>query len=209
MLSHYSSEFLALALVHLVAVLAPGVDFAITVRQSMRHGRRAGSYTALGIGCGMSVHIVYTLLGLSALLHSSPWLMRLAQWVGCAYLLYLSVGLLRSQPHRSELADAQPEHSAETSAWACWRLGFFTNATNPKATLFFLAVFSTLVQPSTPLWIQSLYGLWMCLINALWFTLVAWLFSSQTIRQRFLRQGHKIDRGMGVLLLALSLRLLL
>ncbi|BCQ67846.1 hypothetical protein PEQA60_18360 [Pseudomonas sp. Eqa60] len=63
MLSNYLGEFLALALVHFLAVVAPGPDFAVTIRQSVRFGRMTGVCTALGIGAGISVHVLYTLLG--------------------------------------------------------------------------------------------------------------------------------------------------
>lgn len=59
----YLREFLALAAIHFLAVVAPGPDFAVTIRQSVRFGRHAGIGTAVGIGAGISVHVIYTLLG--------------------------------------------------------------------------------------------------------------------------------------------------
>ena len=61
--SNYLGEFLALATIHFLAVVAPGPDFAVTIRQSVRFGRWVGICTALGIGAGISVHVLYTLLG--------------------------------------------------------------------------------------------------------------------------------------------------
>jgi threonine/homoserine/homoserine lactone efflux protein len=75
--TNYTNEFLALAAVHFLAVVAPGPDFAITVRQSVRFGRTVGMVTALGIGLGISLHVGYTLLGVGALLHTYPWLLQL------------------------------------------------------------------------------------------------------------------------------------
>ena len=208
----YLSEFLTLATLHLLAVMAPGADFAITVRQSVRHGRGAGLATALGIGAAISVHVVYTLLGLAALLHSVPWLQHIAQLLGAGYLLYLGIGLLRSQPapasvsvsvSASEGGIAAPQQSHA----AAFRQGFLTNATNPKATLFFLAVFTTVVHSSTPLWVQAAFGAWMCVTTALWFALVALLFSHPAVQRRFLAIGYWFERAMGALLVLLALRL--
>jgi threonine/homoserine/homoserine lactone efflux protein len=86
-------------------------------------------------------------------------------------------------------------------------VGFLTNATNPKATLFFLAVFTTVVSSSTPLGVQAGYGVWMCLVNAAWFVLVSRVFSRPGIRQTFLSVGHRFEQVMGGLMVVLALRL--
>lgn len=87
--------------------------------------------------------------------------------------------------------------------------GFLTNATNPKATLFFLAIFTTVISASTPLKVQALYGVWMCCVNALWFVIVALFFSSPRVRLLFMRMGHWFERTMGVILILFAGRLIL
>ncbi|MNN92359.1 threonine efflux system [compost metagenome] len=87
--------------------------------------------------------------------------------------------------------------------------GFLTNATNPKATLFFLAIFTTLISAATPLKVQALYGGWMCFVNALWFVIVALFFSSARVRVLFMRMGHWFERTMGVILILFAGRLIL
>ena len=86
-------------------------------------------------------------------------------------------------------------------------MGFLTNATNPKATLFFLAVFTTIVSPATPLPVQMIYGVWMCAVNASWFMLVALLFSQSTVQRTFLAVGYQFERAMGVFIVLLAVRL--
>ncbi len=61
----YGHEFLTLALIHFMAVILPGPDFVITVRQSVRYGYLIGCLTAIGIGVGISVHVFIPLLGLA------------------------------------------------------------------------------------------------------------------------------------------------
>jgi len=208
--SQYLNEFITLASIHFLAVIAPGPDFAVTIRQSVRFGRLIGVITALGIGAGISVHVLYTLLGVGALMHSAPWLLNVAKVIGGGYILYLGINLLRSkaQAARADFGQAADE-LPQQSLTKAFMVGFLTNATNPKATLFFLAIFTTVVSASTPLKIQALYGLWMCSVNALWFILVSLLFSSERVRQAFLQMGHWFERTMGVVLILFAGRLML
>lgn len=210
MYSNYLGEFLALATIHFLAVVAPGPDFAVTIRQSVRFGRLVGICTALGIGAGISVHVLYTLLGVGALMHTTPWLLTVAKVIGGAYILYLGVSLLRSKPKSAvEGEKTSDEPVVEQTLFKAFSTGFLTNATNPKATLFFLAIFTTIISASTPLQIQAFYGLWMCFVNALWFVVVALFFSSSRIRVLFMRMGHWFERTMGVVLILFAGRLML
>ncbi|MCB2255480.1 LysE family transporter [Pseudomonas chlororaphis] len=210
MLANYLGEFLALATIHFLAVVAPGPDFAVTIRQSVRFGRVVGLCTAIGIGAGISVHVLYTLLGVGALMHTTPWLLSVAKVVGGAYILYLGVSLLRSKPKTSlEGSEGDEDAAPRQTLPRAFMTGFLTNATNPKATLFFLAIFTTVISASTPLKVQALYGVWMCFINALWFVIVALFFSSPRVRLLFMRMGHWFERTMGVILILFAGRLIL
>src|SRR5690625_5464981 len=105
-MSAYAAEFFSLAIIHFLAVVAPGPDFAVTVQQSLAHGRRAGILTALGIGAGISVHVLYILLGFSALMHSEPSRMRFAELVGSIYLLYLGSHFIRHALRTAQIGRA-------------------------------------------------------------------------------------------------------
>jgi len=203
---NYLGEFLSLTIIHFLAVVAPGPDFAVTIRQSIRFGRRSGIGTAFGIGAGISVHVVYTLLGVGALMQATPLLLLAAELVGASYLLYLGSIFIRKVGQQTNGLSLDTSGGTK-SFYRSFVLGFLTNATNPKATLFFLAVFTTVVSAATPLSIQMLYGTWMCFVNATWFVLVSFIFASEGMRQRFLRIGHWFERFTGILLIVFSLRL--
>ena len=209
MATTYLTEFIELASVHFLAVVVPGPDFAVTVSQSVRNGRRIGMLTALGIGCGISVHVAYTVLGMGALMHTSHTWALTARLLGSIYLLYLAINLLRAKPASLQANVPMVMAEVSSSAWKAFSTCFFTNATNPKATLFFLAIFTTLVNNSTPLSVQVLYGVWMCSVNAGWFSLVSLLFSQTRVRSNFVRIGHWFERLMGVVLAIFAVRLML
>ncbi|MDO4904268.1 MAG: LysE family transporter [Lautropia sp.] len=203
-------EFLTLASVHFVAMAAPGPDFTLVMSQSVRHGRSAGIWVSLGIAAGLSIHVIYTVLGVGALMHTTPWLLNVARTSGAAYIGYVAWRMLRAQAAGATSGPAAEKKasSAQTSARELFAMGFLTNATNPKVTLFFLAIFTSVVDAQTPPWAQAGYGAWMCMVNAIWFSLVATFFATRRVRDLFLRLGHWFERIMGLLLMLFALRLL-
>jgi threonine/homoserine/homoserine lactone efflux protein len=82
-----------------------------------------------------------------------------------------------------------------------------TNVLNPKATMFFLAIFSQFVTPDTSMGVQALYGATCVVMTGLWFSFVAVVLTGQRIKSIFLRASRWIDRVCGVLLVGLGVRL--
>lgn len=202
----YLNEFLLVAMVHLLAVMSPGPDFAVVLRNSVGAGRRAGLTTAWGVGCGILVHVGYSLLGIGLIVSQSTWLFNLLKLAAAAYLFYLGAKALRSQP---QCLEGDLQAPARLSSRKAFANGFITNGLNPKATLFFLSLFTLVISPQTPLSIQALYGIYLALATAAWFCLVALLFSHARVRQGFSRLGHWFDRLMGAVLIGLGLQLVL
>lgn len=199
-------EFMTVALVHLLAVASPGPDFAVVVRESVTQGRRVGSWTALGVGCGIFVHVAYSLLGIGLIVSQSIVLFNLFKWLAAGYLLYLGWRALRARPMSLDTAD-EVGTTSDRSPWQAFVVGFVTNGLNPKATLFFLSLFTVVISADTPLWVQVGYGVYLAGATALWFLLVAWLFSRGRVRAGFARMGHWFDRLTGAVLIGLGVRL--
>lgn len=205
MITPYLHEFLMITLVHMLAVISPGPDFAIVIRQSISQGRKTALFTSLGIASGISVHILYTLLGIGLIISQSETALRAAQIAGSLYLTYLGINLLRSQKPTS--SEAFMINSRASSHKRAFMMGFMTNLLNPKVTLFFLAIFTTIVSTDTPLFVQSIYGVWIALTTALWFSSLSLLFSQQKIRNKFVSHGYIFERIMGTLLLIFAAKL--
>tara|TARA_Y100000296_G_C5146400_1_gene243937 strand:+ start:506 stop:1126 length:621 start_codon:yes stop_codon:yes gene_type:complete len=199
-------EFMTVALVHLLAVASPGPDFAVVVRESVTQGRRVGSWTALGVGCGIFVHVAYSLLGIGLIVSQSIVLFNLFKWLAAGYLLYLGWRALRARPMSLDTAD-EVDTTSDRSPWQAFVVGFVTNGLNPKATLFFLSLFTVVISADTPLLVQAGYGVYLAGATALWFLLVAWLFSRGRVRAGFARMGHWFDRLTGAVLIGLGVRL--
>jgi len=202
----YWAEFLTVALIHLLAVASPGPDFAVVVRESVAHGRRAGTYTAMGVGTAIFLHVGYSLLGIGLIVSQSIVLFNALKWAAAAYLLYIGFKALRAKP--ASASDAPVNVAAgERTARGAFTSGFITNGLNPKATLFFLSLFTVVINPHTPLWVQAGYGVYLAVATGIWFCLVARLFSQERVRAGFARMGHWFDRAMGGVLVALGLKL--
>jgi threonine/homoserine/homoserine lactone efflux protein len=205
----YWAQFIKVAVAHMLAVASPGPDFAMVVRQSLAHGRRAAVWTSVGIGSAILVHVTYALLGIGILLRTYPVAFTALKFAGAGYLAWIGVKALMVRP-RHGLAEAPfgskaaLTRPAEPAPRAAWTTGFVTNVFNPKATLFFVAIFASLIDPATPKVIQGAYGLWMALTTMAWFVTVSFFFTRERVRAAFLRGGHWIDWIMGAVLIGLA-----
>ena len=176
---------------------------------------KAAIWTSIGIGSAILVHVTYALLGIGILLRTYPVAFTAVKFAGAGfYLAWIGVKALMSRP-RHGLAEAPfgsraaVTRPAEPAPRAAWTTGFLTNVFNPKATLFFVAIFATLIDPATPKPIQGAYGAWMSATTMAWFTMVSLFFTRESVRSAFVRGGHWIDRIMGVVLIGLAAALAL
>ena len=197
-------ELFTVATITILAVISPGADFAMVTRNSMMLSRRAGMLTAVGIALGVLVHVAYSVLGVGLVISRSILLFNLIKYLGAAYLVYLGVTMLRA---RAEVPGAAMVKAL--SDLGALRIGFLTNATNPKTTLFVVSLFTQVISPQTPLLIQLGYGAFMSLAHLLWFMLVACAFSSAPAQRMVASARHHVERAIGGVLVCLGLTLAL
>lgn len=188
-----------------LAVASPGPNLAVTLRNSVAYSRAAGVYTALGLALGNAVHATYCLVGIGALISRSIQLFNALKWLGAAYLIYVGIRSLLSA--RSDADVGRPGSVRAMGRAAAVRAGFLTNLLNPKVTLFFLALFTQIVEPGTSLSARALYSVTMVGLEFGWFALVAVLISQRVVRRRFLGVAHWVERATGAVLIALRVRL--
>lgn len=212
------SEFCSVALVHWIAVISPGPDFAVTVKNAVSRGRRAGVLTAVGIAAALSVHTFYSLFGLGYVLQRWPMLTTWIQILGALYLCYLGATGLKAffspaNPSTPSIQDAQgaqgrvgsgmPSPHTHSPFWQ----GFLTNVLNPKAMIFFVAIFSQLVSPLTPLSFRLIYIVEMVVATALWFIFVTELFVRGNQNQSLRKILRYTDPVMSTLLLVIGFKI--
>ncbi len=199
-------EFLTVVVVHLLAVMSPGPDFVMTSKNSLVYSRKVGVYSAIGLGLGILIHVTYSLMGISLIISKSILLFSVLKFAGAAYLIYIGYKSLRA---RSQKLQVKEVGGNDLGSLAAIRMGFFTNVLNPKASLFFFALFTQVISPQTPKTIQVLYGLEMSVMTFVWFALVATILSHKLVKARFISVQHHLEQLFGVVLIALGIRVAL
>lgn len=207
-------EITAVGVITLLAVISPGPDFAMITRLTLSGGRRAGLFGALGIACGIGVHLSYTLIGLGVLLAERVWVLTTLRYLGAGYLIWMGLAVFWPDLRawvlgRPKTAQQSIEMGVSTTrpVKAFW-LGFGTNALNPKTMLFIVAIFSQVISPTTSTLIELAYGLYIALCHLLWFALVATLLSWAPLRSKMATAKAHIEKGVGLCLTAFGIKLL-
>ena len=185
--------------------ITPGPDNIYIAARSLHQGWRAGLVASMGIGCGVFIHVLAAALGLAALLAASATAFMLVKLVGAAYLLWLGLGLLRSRESVASESDAP----AALPLWRIFRQGFITNVLNPKATLFFLSLFTFVIGNSTPLYVVLTISLIIVLTALSWFLIVSVFFTHRKVQKAFLRYEVMINRFFGGFLVLLGIKIAL
>ncbi len=203
----YLHEFIAIGLINLLGAMSPGPDFVIVTKVSLSYSRRAGLFCALGVGLGIFIHVAYSLMGIGLIVSQSIVAYSIIKYLGAAYLIYIGYKSLRSKPAQITEHDQSIKEKKQLSSIQALKTGFLTNALNPKATVFFVSIFTQVIDPQTPISIQALYGIEAAIIISAWFCLVALLFSNSKLKNKIIGIKHHIERVMGAILILLGLKI--
>lgn len=194
---------LATWLVYVAAVLVltvtPGPSVLMCISTSVQFGPRRALTAALGSTTAIVGIMVLSALGLGAVLAASETLFTLLKWLGAAYLAYLGVTALLARA--SAFAVPQAGDSPEAPKKLFVR-GLMVGASNPKALLFFGALFPQFINPTAPQWPQFLVlGLTFVFFELLW--LIVYALTAAKAR-RWLQQPRRatmFNRATGVVFL--------
>lgn len=202
----YLPLFGSVLLIHLMAVMSPGPDFIMALRNSLTYSRKTGIYTAIGFGIGIGIHVLYCVFGLALIIQSSLLIFNIIKFLGVAYLVYIGVMSIVSKTSNIEVG--KQEHLTDISALKAIQMGFLTNVLNPKATLFFLSLFTFVIGPNVPTSIALLLGVLMMINTAIWFSLVALFFTQVKIRELFHQYQRVFNVIFGILLIAIAIKII-
>jgi len=186
----------------LIVVLIPGTGVVFTVSTGLLRGRRASVFAAFGCTMGIVPHLVATVLGLAALMHTSAVAFQLLKYAGVAYLLYLAYATWRDK----SVFAVRGSHSG-SSPMSLIVKAILLNILNPKLTIFFLAFLPQFIDhgASSPLaQLLLLSGVFMAMTFAVFvvYGLLAHAFRRTVIEsphvQSWLRRGFAVTfAGLG------------
>ena len=198
-------QFISIATIHLFAVMSPGPDFIIIVRQSISSGRRSALMASLGIGIGILMHVTVCIFGLGMIIKESDLLFKVIQIIGSLYLVYLGIISIKSKDSSTK---SKYNDEFNFNEFQSFKLGFLTNVLNPKATLFFLSLYVLIISNNTPFQFQILFGLWMSFATGLWFAFLSLILTNKSILSKIEFMSTKIQRLTGVILIIFAIKLL-
>ncbi|MDD2335996.1 MAG: LysE family translocator [Geobacteraceae bacterium] len=195
-----SAEFL---ITSLIVVLIPGTGVIFTVSTGITQGRKASIFAALGCTAGIIPHLLATILGLAAIMHTSALAFQTLKYAGVAYLFYIAYATWKETSAFS--LDNTP---ASSTALSLVVKALLLNILNPKLTIFFLAFLPQFVTPNSASPLSQLLllsGVFMIMTFAIFvvYGLLAHAFRTAVIEsesvQAWLRRSFAaVFAGLGV-----------
>ena len=194
-----TASFLAVTGIWLVTVLLPGPNFVATAHASLARSRRDGLLVVLGLALGTLVWAGASLAGLGLLFRSAAWLYVAVKTLGAAYLIYMGLRMVLSRGG----AAAVPARAGNA-----FRIGLWTDLSNPKAATFFTSLFAVAVPPGAPLWFQAALVATVVAMAGLWYGAVALVLSGGRAGKVYRRAEAWLRRVAGALFVAFGVKLL-
>ena len=188
------------ALAHLFAVMSPGPDTAIIIREVSLNKRRGGIFCALGIGVGILIHCYLAIFGISTLLLSNNIAGDLISMFGSFYLIFLGISSFKSESKKSK----KPQFMSNS-----FINGFITNIFNIKAFVFFISLFSNILNEDISSIGKIFIPLYFAMATSIWFSFLTIVLTHENIQKRWEPVQEIINKIAGSILITLGCLILI
>lgn len=184
----------------LLFMATPGPSHLLMLSNSLASGFKRSTATAAGDLSANALQMIAASLGLAAALNSSQIFFEIIKWFGVGYLAFIGLRMILSE--QKELASAN-----KRSLKSLYLQGFITSAANPKAVVFFAALFPQFISADAPLLPQFLVlSISYLMIDGSF--LCAYGKFADTIRMRFdSASAGKLNKICGGLFIAAAIAL--
>lgn len=187
-----------------LGMLSPGPDFFLVIKNAARYPRPVAMMTAFGVTCGIATHMTYCVAGLAVLITTTPWLFNFLKYAGAVYLIWIGIQALRAKGGNSlNIEEVEIQSSSLKSAFM---QGYLCNLLNPKATLFFLAVFTQVLEINSSFGEKLWYAFIIWILAVIWWPILILLIQSKPVRRGLARMHKWVDRLLGIALIALGVK---
>ena len=183
--------------------MSPGPSLATVIRNTVIGSRYHGIATGVSHALGIGFYAFLSVTGLMILIREAPLVFQVLTWLGTAYLIWLGWQGLTA---KKSLIDQNGNQISTLQISSAARDGLAISLLNPKITVFFLALFSQFVDQATNLLNSSIMVATPMLIDGLWYSLIAIFVSQKFLLTKLRKHGVWFDRGIGVLLILIALR---
>lgn len=198
---------LFVATIAALGMISPGPDFFLVIKNAARYPRLAALMTSAGVVCGVITHMSYCVAGLAVVITQTPWLFDLLKYVGAAYLIWVGIQALFSRTNsKMNLENIAPQQVTLRKAFV---QGYLCNLLNPKATLFFLAMFTQVLQINSTLSEKLGYASIIVGLSVIWWPMLVILIQSGPVRRGLAKAQKLIDKLLGGVLIALGIKVAL
>ena len=188
------------ALAHLFAVMSPGPDTAIIIREVSLNKRRGGIFCALGIGVGILIHCYLAIFGISTLLLSNNIAGDLISMFGSFYLIFLGISSFKSESKKSKKSQFMSNSFIN---------GFITNIFNIKAFVFFISLFSIILNEDISSFGKIFIPLYFAMATSIWFSFLTIVLTHENIQKRWEPVQEIINKIAGSILITLGCLILI
>ena len=180
----------------------PGPSQLLMLSNTVKNGMRRSLFTAAGDLSANFIQMVIASLGLATLIQGSSQFFMVVKWAGVVYLIYLGLRLILLD----SAVDLPSTGKRQSSGSLYWQ-GFITSAANPKAVIFFAALFPQFIEPSEPLLLQfivlsatylTIDGVFLCIYGK---------FAELLVKQLITKSSGLLSSVSGVLLIGAAILL--
>ena len=190
--------FIWSAIAHLIALTSPGPDTAVVIRQVSLYGRIEGFKVSIGIGIGIYIHCLLAVNGISIIVLSNVLYKFLISLIGSVYIFYLGIMMLFNNTNSSTEIRNDDQYNNGIL------IGLITNIFNIKAFLFFVSLFTILID-SIDNTFYYIYPIYFALASTLWFSLLSYLLTISKNKKLNIYSNKYISFTMSLVLCLIGL----
>lgn len=188
-----------------LAAGSPGPATLAIAGTSMSSGRNTGLALASGVTTGSFIWSVSAAFGLGAVMAANAWVFEVIRYFGAGYLMWLAIKAARSAWVGNRLAT---KPLPPTTPRRAYTKGLALHLTNPKAVLFFGALYAIGVPPGTPPSALIMVILAVGVQSLIMFHLYAVIFSSKPMTAAYTRAKRMFEAFFALAFGAIAFKVL-